>query len=254
MRTLRILMLAGACAEAASGAAVALEVDPEVLPEINIGGRGVVTANYRDRDLASGGNDNGGELDVADSSLLLGFSKFLFNDVDYGFATIGFKAPDDDTDPTPALLARGPGHRAIARDRVTGFGPTQIAGAQVDIAQVGATQVRVDKVGAAQIDTAQIRVAQVRAAQVTIAQVSAAQDRVAQVGLGHVGAGQHSLDHQRPAQVRADQVGATQIRVAQVGAAQIDTPQVQVFQGRREHGRGGDPGQNHRHRKEAAPK
>ena len=79
MRTLLILMLAGACAVAASGAAVALEVDPEVLPEINIGGRGVVTANYRDRDLASGGNDNGGELDVADSSLLLGFSKFLFN-------------------------------------------------------------------------------------------------------------------------------------------------------------------------------
>jgi hypothetical protein len=98
MRTLRILMLAGACAVAASGAAVALEVDPEVLPELNIGGRGLVTANYRDRDLASGGNDNGGELDVADSSLLLGFSKFLFNDVDYGFATIGFKAPDDDTD------------------------------------------------------------------------------------------------------------------------------------------------------------
>ncbi|MCZ6721231.1 MAG: hypothetical protein O7A65_06800, partial [Proteobacteria bacterium] len=98
MRTLRILTLAGACAVAASGTGMALEVDPEVLPEVNIGGRGVVTANYRDRDLASGGNDNGGELDVEDSSLLLGFSKFLFNDVDYGFATIGIKAPDDDTD------------------------------------------------------------------------------------------------------------------------------------------------------------
>ena len=66
MRKLRILTLAGACAVAASGAAMALEVDPEVLPEINIGGRGVVTANYRDRDLATGGNDNGGELTLAE--------------------------------------------------------------------------------------------------------------------------------------------------------------------------------------------
>ena len=98
MRTLRTLALVGAWIMAASGSVMALEVDPEVLPEINIGGRGVVTANYRDRDLASGGNDNGGELDVEDSSLLLGFSKFLFNDVDYGFATIGIKAADDDTD------------------------------------------------------------------------------------------------------------------------------------------------------------
>ena len=81
-----------------AGPLAALEIDPDVAPEVAIGGRAVVTGNYIDRDLATGGNDSGGEFEFSDSSLLFGFSKYLFNDVDYGFATIGIKAPEDDTD------------------------------------------------------------------------------------------------------------------------------------------------------------
>lgn len=44
--------------------------------------------------LATGDNDAGGEFKFEDSSLLFGFSKFLFDNIDYGFATIGIKTPE----------------------------------------------------------------------------------------------------------------------------------------------------------------
>ena len=79
-------------------AARALEVDPNVLPEINLGGQAVVTGNYLDHETAAGESDGGGELDISDSSLVFDFAKNLFGDRQYAFATIGIKAPEDDSD------------------------------------------------------------------------------------------------------------------------------------------------------------
>lgn len=76
----------------------ALEVDPLVVPEINLGGRGVVTTNATSTDVAGDGSDDGTSLDFADSSFLLSFSKYLFSDQDYGFATVGFKTTEDDSE------------------------------------------------------------------------------------------------------------------------------------------------------------
>ncbi len=78
--------------------AQALEVDPTVAPEITFGGRALATVNYLDKDLGTGGTDSDTELDISDSSLVFGFSKYLFSDVDYGFATFGLTVPEDDTD------------------------------------------------------------------------------------------------------------------------------------------------------------
>jgi len=76
----------------------ALEIDPRVIPEINLGGRVIATVNA-DRATDSAGVRNGDEnLDVSDSSLLLGFSKYLFDSTRYGFAVIGFKIPEAGTD------------------------------------------------------------------------------------------------------------------------------------------------------------
>lgn len=72
-----------------SGPALALEVDPLVPPEINIGGRALATVNA---------GDGESRLDISDSSLLLGFSKYLFNDRRYGFGVVGFKRPADSPD------------------------------------------------------------------------------------------------------------------------------------------------------------
>ncbi len=91
------LALAGAVLTSAGGA-LALEVDPPVLPEINIGGRAVATVNMFNKDQIAGGDDDGTEFEIADSSLLLGFAKHLYNDVDFGFANIGIKLPEDDSD------------------------------------------------------------------------------------------------------------------------------------------------------------
>jgi hypothetical protein len=82
----------------AGGVAHALEVDPKVAPEINFFGRALATANYTDKDLGAAGDDSGADADIFDSSLVFGFSKYLFNDTDYGFATFGLSIPEDDSD------------------------------------------------------------------------------------------------------------------------------------------------------------
>jgi hypothetical protein len=76
----------------------ALEIDPLVMPEINLGGRAVATAGYRSDDALAAGPESEGSLDVADSSLLFGFSKYLFDSTRYGFGVVGFKLPEDGTD------------------------------------------------------------------------------------------------------------------------------------------------------------
>ena len=94
----RHTLLVAAVIATLGASAHALELDPMVIPEINIGGRAIVTANYQDQELADGGSQSDSELDIADSSLLFGFSKYLFSDQDYGFAAFGIKLPEDDSD------------------------------------------------------------------------------------------------------------------------------------------------------------
>jgi hypothetical protein len=81
-----------------SAPAGALEIDPLVPPEINLGGRVIATAAYvRDTDDA-GGSDSQSVNDIADSSLLFGFAKYLFDSTAYGFGNFGVKLPEDGTD------------------------------------------------------------------------------------------------------------------------------------------------------------
>lgn len=77
---------------------LALEIDPAVAPEINLGGRLIATPEYHIEDPVGASSESDSALDIADSSLLFGFSKHLFDDRHYGFAVFGFKLPDDDTD------------------------------------------------------------------------------------------------------------------------------------------------------------
>jgi len=81
-----------------SAALPALEIDPLVPPEINVGGRLIATADFAIDRITAGGDEHHRAINPADSSLLFGFSKYLFNSRDYGFALIGIKAPDADTD------------------------------------------------------------------------------------------------------------------------------------------------------------
>lgn len=78
--------------------ALALEVDPLVPPEINLGGRALATVNSTLQDTTTTGGETDSELDISDSSLLFGFSKYLFSNVsgqpNYGFGVIGLTRPD----------------------------------------------------------------------------------------------------------------------------------------------------------------
>lgn len=91
MRTITKLCVGAASLWAA--AAPALELDPLVPPEINLGGRALATINGHQRDTVNG-NDADSELDISDSSLLFGFSKYLFGDQRYGFGVVGLKKPE----------------------------------------------------------------------------------------------------------------------------------------------------------------
>lgn len=75
--------------------AFALELDPEVFPEFTIGGRAVVTLNTNARDATDGGDEQDTELDIGDSSLLLGFSKYLFKPGQYGYAGLGLRIAEE---------------------------------------------------------------------------------------------------------------------------------------------------------------
>ncbi len=91
MRTIIKLCLGAVGLWAAS--VPALELDPLVPPEINLGGRALATLNGHQRD-AIDGDDADSELDTSDSTLLFGFSKYLFGDQGYGFGVVGLKKPE----------------------------------------------------------------------------------------------------------------------------------------------------------------
>lgn len=74
--------------------ASALEIDPMVTPEVNIGGRALVSLDSSETQASSGEDEGDTELSTADSSLLFGFSKYLFSDEDYGFAVVGVKTTE----------------------------------------------------------------------------------------------------------------------------------------------------------------
>lgn len=97
MRTIRmlcwVLPLLAVCAPSH-----ALELDPKVSPEINFGGKMLVTTDFLREDPRVGNASNHYAQNLSDSSLLFGFSKYLFTDNNYGFAVFGLKVPDDDTD------------------------------------------------------------------------------------------------------------------------------------------------------------
>jgi hypothetical protein len=76
----------------------ALELDPRVPPELNFGGRMLTTVDFLREKDAAGKADSHAAQNLSDSSLLFGFSKYLFTDDDYGFAVFGLKLPDHDTD------------------------------------------------------------------------------------------------------------------------------------------------------------
>ncbi len=76
----------------------ALEIDPLVPPEINLGGRVIATAAHTRETDDAGGRDSTSVNDIADSSLLFGFSKYLFDSTSYGFGNFGVKVPEDGTD------------------------------------------------------------------------------------------------------------------------------------------------------------
>jgi len=97
MRTIRMLFwvmpLLAVCAPSH-----ALELDPKVTPEVNFGGKMLVTTDFLREDPRTGNARNHYAQNLSDSSLLFGFSKYLFTDNDYGFAVFGLKLPDHDTD------------------------------------------------------------------------------------------------------------------------------------------------------------
>ena len=94
MRASAVFALGLACVV---GEVSALEIDPNVAPEINIGGRALVTIDVAHEqppsDDGSHEHDHDSEttLNSADSSLNFGFSKYLFSDKDYAFGVIGVK-------------------------------------------------------------------------------------------------------------------------------------------------------------------
>ena len=53
----------------------ALEIDPQVPPEINLGGRAIISTDFETTSLANGARDHNNRQDLSDTSLLFGFSK-----------------------------------------------------------------------------------------------------------------------------------------------------------------------------------
>ena len=82
----------------AAGEAIGLELDPNVAPEINIGGRALATleAVQVRSPSENDGDDHDSQttLNTADSSLGLGFTKYLFNNTDYAFGVVGVKSTE----------------------------------------------------------------------------------------------------------------------------------------------------------------
>ncbi|MBM3516572.1 MAG: hypothetical protein FJX56_01555 [Alphaproteobacteria bacterium] len=97
MASLRPFLLAAALALLAPGTR-ALELDPDVPPELSLGGRLLATPSHQATELAGGGSDQDSLIDISDSALLINAAKYLYRDLDYGFATFGLVLPDDDSD------------------------------------------------------------------------------------------------------------------------------------------------------------
>jgi len=96
MKRIAAGVLAGSLTLATS--AVALEIDPNVPPEISLGGRFVATVNGSLDERPSGGDETNADLDISDTSLLLGVSKYIFSDGDYAYGALGLLLPEDDSD------------------------------------------------------------------------------------------------------------------------------------------------------------
>lgn len=90
-------LLALLAALAMSAPAAALEVNPDVVPEIAIGGRIVATGKGQSRDRVTSADKDESDVDFHDSSLLLSFRKYLFDNQSYGFANFGITVPEDDS-------------------------------------------------------------------------------------------------------------------------------------------------------------
>lgn len=98
MKNKFISLAAGCSAALFATGAMALEIDPNVPPEISLGGRLVATANFSDTEQAVGSNKTEAALDIADSSILISASKYMFTAGDYGYAVLGLLIPEDDSD------------------------------------------------------------------------------------------------------------------------------------------------------------
>jgi hypothetical protein len=98
MKRLFISLAAGCSAALFAASALALEIDPNVPPEISLGGRLIATANLSDTERPVGGNKSEAALDIADSSILISASKYMFDAGDYGYAVFGLILPEDDSD------------------------------------------------------------------------------------------------------------------------------------------------------------
>ncbi|MBT6441295.1 MAG: hypothetical protein HOK61_02615 [Alphaproteobacteria bacterium] len=107
-------LLAGSLAATAS-TAFALEIDPNVPPEISLGGRLVGTTNLTSKDRPVGGEQTNTELDIADTSVSIGLAKYLFRTGGYAFGNFGLVLPEDDSDLEDNLFVHevriGVGHK-----------------------------------------------------------------------------------------------------------------------------------------------
>lgn len=73
--------------------AYALEIDPHVMPEINLAGHVNATVSYA---KPYPGSDTS-TLDAADSSFLMGFSKYLYDSKRYAFGVFGVKMAEEES-------------------------------------------------------------------------------------------------------------------------------------------------------------
>ena len=96
MKTIK--MIAAAVLGLAMNTGGALEIDPNVIPEISLGGRMLATVDWMRMTDPAGEVERASALNVSDSSLVLGFSKYLFSDSNYGYAMLGFKTSEDGND------------------------------------------------------------------------------------------------------------------------------------------------------------
>lgn len=97
MRKFAICLTGAAAIGLGVPAVHALEIDPHVPPQVDIGGRALVTTDF-ERSRDEHGWDNSETVGFGDSTLLFGFSKNLFDDEHYAFADFGLKLVEDDSD------------------------------------------------------------------------------------------------------------------------------------------------------------